>query len=122
MGAKDLPGKPLTSDDHKCLARSWISPELAEQAMLRRVTPEEAAQWIGPHRGKKLAGILIPNILPGTNEVRQFRLRRDYPDMESQDGSQREVNQYLSSKGAQRTCSISRERRILLSSRMPKSP
>jgi len=46
-GAFQLPGSPLTEADLAKLAASGIPRELAEQALLRRVTSTEGAAIVG---------------------------------------------------------------------------
>ena len=51
-------GGSLTEEDYSTLSRAWIPRELADAAMLRRVSDLEGREAIG-HKGKRdCAGIL----------------------------------------------------------------
>jgi P4 family phage/plasmid primase-like protien len=94
------PGSPLTSDDLARLSNSGISAELAEAALLRRVDSAEGGQLIGRNGSGSYAGIAFVYTWPGVEGVREYRLRRDSPDLERQaDGSIRERAKYLSPPG-----------------------
>jgi hypothetical protein len=96
----DLPGAALSRSDLEELARSGISTEVAEQAMLRRVDTFDGAQIVGRNGNADYAGIAIPYIWPGDDHVREYRLRRDKPEMEQgKDGRFKERNKYLSPPG-----------------------
>ena len=69
-----MPGCNLTESDLRTLGAWWITPKLAEQAMLRRVTSAEAATIVGRNGRGDYSGILFPYILPGRT-VREYRLR-----------------------------------------------
>lgn len=88
----------LTSDDLDRLAKSFISPELARQARLFRVDSIEGARIIGREgRSGDYAGIVFPYYLPGKDQPREYRLRRDCPEYRAQpDGSLKEERKYLS--------------------------
>ena len=54
---------------------------------------------VGRRRGN-YAGILIPYFLPGSDQVREYRLRRDQPDLEyDASGSLKPRQKYLSPPG-----------------------
>ena len=89
-------GAALTSADLAALARSWITPELAEQAGLFRMDSSQVAQLIGRNGNGDCAGIAIPYVWPGETQVRGYRLRRDRPDTELGDGGLREKGEHLS--------------------------
>src|SRR5262249_3130025 len=77
-----------------------ISPELARQAMLRRVTSPEGAAIVGRKGGGEYAGIIFPYIWPDSDGVREYRLRRDKPDIEfDAQGKPKDRNKYLSPPG-----------------------
>src|SRR5262249_31791814 len=96
-----LPGAPLSPADLQNLTSSYITPELAEQALLRRVDSAEGARVVG--RKDKLsnyAGVLFPYVWPGERVPREYRLRRDQPDLEySADGSTKQRHKYVSPPG-----------------------
>lgn len=90
----------LTSSDLANLESSGISRELAAQAQLRRVDSAEGAETVGQHGSGDFAGILFPNVLPGETGAREYRLRRDRPDIEFRDdGKPKERAKYLSPPG-----------------------
>ncbi len=90
----------MNAHDTESLARSFITPELAEQARLYRVTSEEGAQLVGRNGHGQYAGLVFPYIWPGETSVRENRLRRDHPDLEQQpDGTTKEKAKYLSPPG-----------------------
>jgi hypothetical protein len=93
-------GGPLTDSDYAKLERSWITRELADQALLRRVTSPEGASIVGRHDNGSYEGILFPYIWPGENHVRDYWLRRDRPEVEPDSkGQLREKNKYLGPPG-----------------------
>lgn len=95
-----MPGRNLTELDFQNLEACWITRELAEQAMLRRVDSIEGSTIIGSNRRGDYSGIVIPYILPGQEQVREYRLRRDHPDYERDEkGNLRPRNRYLSPPG-----------------------
>jgi P4 family phage/plasmid primase-like protien len=73
----------LTQQDSEALAARWIDPVTANRQYLRRVDSAEGAEIVGRNGAGNYAGILIPNVLPGAEFVREYRLRRDCPDMEN---------------------------------------
>ena len=98
-----LPGTGLLPSDYAKLAARWITQELADAAHVRRVSDVEAAEILGRkcHVGSNLAGIAIPYLEPADGHTREWRIRRDLPDLEAQpDGGVKELNKYLSPKGA----------------------
>lgn len=92
-------GADLTPEDLGKLAARWITPELAGQAGIRRVDSMTGCQMFS-RNGKNMSGVIIPNILPGEDHVREYRERLDNPDHEYRtDGSIRETNKYISPAG-----------------------
>lgn len=93
--------EPLTDRDLAVLEKSYITPELAEQAGLFRVDSSEGARLLGRRNHGDYAGTVYPNILPGQDGAREYRIRRDNPDLEQQaDGALKEKGKYLSPSGA----------------------
>src|ERR1041384_4459534 len=89
----------LKAHDLAALERSYITPDLARQAGLFRVTSEEGAKLVG-RNGGDYAGIIFPYCWPGEPPPREYRLRRDKPDLEQQqDGTTKEKAKYLSPPG-----------------------
>ena len=95
----DLPGTPLTESDFEMLNRSWIDRAHAEKAMLRRVTSVEGAELVGQTDGHDYAGIAFPYVWPGESHAREYRLRRDSPDVTYRDGARKPVRKYLAPPG-----------------------
>ena len=91
-----LPGSSLTPADLDALARCGISTELAQQALLRRVDSFSGAELVGRNGRGDYGGIIFPYIWPGEDDVREYRLRRDHPDLEQAEGGRfKEKNKYL---------------------------
>ena len=78
---KILVGSDLTVADYTALEARWIDRQLADYAALRRVDSLTGGEIIG-RKGGNYAGIIIPYFQPGDNQVREYRLRRDQPDLE----------------------------------------
>src|SRR5262249_31842539 len=76
-------GTPLEPRDYAALDARWIPRQLAEQAMLRRVSDTDGATIVGKNGSGNYAGLLIPYCLPGTSGARGYRLRRDHPEIEN---------------------------------------
>lgn len=89
----NLRGSELLPADFNKLARCGISRELAEAALLRRVESVEGADIVGRKVKGDHSGIVFPYIWPGEEFVRDYRLRRDRPDL---DIHQKETGKYLS--------------------------
>ncbi len=93
-------GGPLSEADYVRLQRSWIEPDLADQAMLRRVTSPDGASIIGQCDNGSYAGIIFPYIWPGENHIREYWLRRDQPEIQYDAGGRpKETNKYLGPPG-----------------------
>src|SRR5713101_4692576 len=73
-------GQPLTESDYATLAASWITREIADAAMLRRVASFEGREIVGQKGNRDCAGILIPYYWPGDVSAFNYRIRRDNPD------------------------------------------
>lgn len=96
----NLAGGPLADSDLRKLSTCAITADLAQQAMLRRVDSAEGASIVGRNGSGDYAGILFPYIWPGDQHVREYRLRRDKPDLEPKPGGgYREKDKYLSPPG-----------------------
>jgi hypothetical protein len=95
----DLIGSSLTDADYAALERRWIDRGLAARAQLRRVNSLTGAEVIGRKSGD-YAGLVIPYFHPESNRVRDYRLRRDHPDLEYDFAGNLKVRQkYLSAPG-----------------------
>ena len=89
-------GGPLSEDDYAGLDRSWITRDLADQALLRRVTSVEGAELVGRKDNGSFGGIIFPYVAPGADYIREYRLRRDSPDIHRDaQGQPKEKNKYL---------------------------
>lgn len=95
----DLPGDDLQSADFQNLASRWISRELAELAKIRRVDSDTGRLLVGRRDRSAYEGLAIPYFLPGQSYVREWRLRRDHPDIEYKNGQPKERCKYLSPPG-----------------------
>lgn len=79
-------GSPVTSSDLEALGRSYITPELAESAGLRRVNDIEASTLFDRYNDTgDNAGIIFPYRWPGESKE-TYRLRRDHPPDSGIDG------------------------------------
>src|SRR5665213_969926 len=89
-------GQPLTPEDRVAIAKSWISREIAEAALLRRVAHHEGREIVG-HKGQRnCAGILFSYYWPGETSAFNHRIRRDQPDWEERkDGQPKQTAKYL---------------------------
>lgn len=96
----EIRGGPLLDRDYAALAARWISPEIADAAMLRRVDSPAGAETINySARSGDYAGVLIPYAWPGEFHVRDYRLRRDHPDLEQTPHGLKKRRKYLSPPG-----------------------
>src|SRR5262249_10523736 len=77
----------------------YITREIADSALLRRVTSEEGKQIVGRQDHEDYAGILFQFVWPGTTDVRGHRLRRDHPPVQFANGRRKELDKYLSPPG-----------------------
>jgi hypothetical protein len=92
-------GSGLTPADYAALEARWIDRELADRAGLRRVDSLTGGEIVGRKSGN-YAGIIIPYFRPGANGIREYRLRRDHPDMEYDSaGNLKPRQKYLSPPG-----------------------
>jgi hypothetical protein len=82
----------LTPSDLSKLAACGISGELAQQAQLRRVDSAEGARMVGRNGSGDYSGLIFPYLWPGENQPREYRLRRDRPEIEYKDGKPHERN------------------------------
>jgi hypothetical protein len=81
------------------LESRWIDRTLADRAGLRRVDSLTGGEVIGRKSGN-YAGIIIPYHHPGSDHIRDYRLRRDQPDLEYDSGGNLKQRQkYLSPPG-----------------------
>ena len=94
-----LIGSDLTTADYAALEERWIDRELANRAGLRRADSMTGGEVVG-RKGGNYAGILIPYFHFGSDQVREYRLRRDHPDLEYDFAGNLKVRQkYLGAPG-----------------------
>jgi predicted P-loop ATPase len=95
----NLAGSALTPADFAALAARWINRPVAERALLRRVDSSGGAELVG-RKGGNYAGLAIPYFAPDSWTVREYRVRRDRPEMEADSSGQLKPKQkYLSPPG-----------------------
>ena len=92
-------GIDLTPSDYASLERRWIDGPLAELAAIRRVDSETGKELVGRRDHGSYQGLAIPYFRIGENWVRDWRLRRDQPDIEYKAGKAKERGKYLSPPG-----------------------
>ena len=92
-------GEELSPADLAALEARWLDRHVVVAACLRRVDSFIGSQLVG-RRGGDYAGIAIPYFSPGRPSVREYRLRRDHPDLELDPTGLMKVRQkYLSPPG-----------------------
>jgi hypothetical protein len=72
----------LTSNDLATFQKLGITPGLLERAHIRRVTDTQAREDYGIRGNGDMTGIVFPYHLPGNDNRRTARIRRDHPDIE----------------------------------------
>jgi len=92
-------GNGLSDADYANLARRWIDKQLADAAGIRRVDSGIGRLLVGRPDHGSYEGLAIPYFLPGEERIREWRLRRDNPDIEYKDGKSKECKKYLSPPG-----------------------
>ena len=93
-------GTELTEKDRQKLAECYITPDLAERAGIRRVTSAEGSEIVGRNGKPGYEGLIFPYFSPGETEPREYRLRRDHPELERRaDGTTKWKNKYMSPPG-----------------------
>ncbi|MBM3739851.1 MAG: DUF3854 domain-containing protein [Acidobacteria bacterium] len=95
----DEPGTALTDADFANLARRWIDRDTAESARIRRVDSNTGRLLVGRRDHASYEGMALPYFFPGESRVREWRLRRDQPDIEYKDGRPKERAKYMSPPG-----------------------
>jgi putative DNA primase/helicase len=76
-------GGPLNAADFAALAARWIDTQAAMQQFLRRVTAIDGSAIVGRSGAGNYAGMVIPYVWPGEDSIREYRLRRDSPEIEN---------------------------------------
>ena len=88
----------LHESDYANLESSCISRELADDAGITRVDTFEGARLVGreARAGVDYSGLAFPYFWPGIPNIRDWRIRRDNPDLALQiDGELKEQAKYL---------------------------
>lgn len=94
-------GGPLNEQDYTALESSWISRDIADAAMLRRVDEKQGRDIVGQKGKRDCAGILIPNYWPGEARPHSYRVRRDTPELtQDTDGKLKPRGKYLGAPGS----------------------
>ena len=91
-----LPGSSPTTSDLTLLSKFWLTPEIVEDAAIRRVDDSEAREILGRNaKGGNCAGLAFPYRWPGRDWL-GVRVRLDRPDLEQdEEGELRECLKYL---------------------------
>ncbi len=90
----------LTDRDFNSLSASFVSRELAQSAGIFRVDSLNGAEIVGRNGNADYSGIVFPYYLPGSTSLREYRLRRDNPDLErGPAGELKQKAKYLSPPG-----------------------
>ncbi|HEX8173977.1 MAG TPA: DUF3854 domain-containing protein [Pyrinomonadaceae bacterium] len=90
----------LTDADVRLLATSFISPALALSAGIFRVDTYNGGLIVGRNGNADYSGLVFPYFLPDEPCPREYRLRRDNPDLEQKsDGTIKAKAKYLSPPG-----------------------
>lgn len=92
-------GSALLPEDYAALERSWITRPIADSALIRRVTSEEAKGLVGRRDFEDYAGLVFPYFWPGKSGVFAHRVRRDNPPFEIRGGKRKERDKYMSAAG-----------------------
>ena len=91
-----LPGP----DDVRKLEESWLTAKIVEQAGIRRVDDSEARKLVGRNgQAGEYQGLAFPYFLPGEEYVREYRIRRDHPDLEYKEGKPKQRAKYIDPPG-----------------------
>jgi hypothetical protein len=106
-------GEELSAADLAKLEARWLDRHVVVAACLRRVDSFIGSQLVG-RRGGDYAGIAIPYFSSGSVRVREYRLRRDHPELEVDSTGQLKVRQKISVRRDEGICSICRPAATLL--------
>jgi len=78
-----LAGGPIEPHHRAALHARWIDDELIERSFVRSVSSAAGAEITGSRGSGDYTGIAIPYIDPGADHVRDYRVRRDHPEIEN---------------------------------------
>ena len=76
-----------------------LTANLPQQPKSGASIPDTGRSLVGRRDHASYEGLAIPYFLPGESRIREWRLRRDHPDIEYKDGKPRERGKYLSPPG-----------------------
>ena len=83
--------EPLTVTDHEALARSWITPKMAQEAGIVRVNSLVGAEIVGRNGNADFSGLVFPYRMPWEPDKAVLHvLRLDRPEVEIKHGKPRE--------------------------------
>jgi len=100
MLMRTMTREALTTSDLDSLRKSFITPELAQEAGIFRVDLHEGSALVGRNGRGDYSGIVFPYLWPGENKPREYRVRRDHPDLVQQEnGTIKQKAKYLSPPG-----------------------
>lgn len=88
-------GGPLKESDYVNLESSWVTREIADSALLRRVASLDGRDIVGQKGKRDCAGVLIPYYRPGDCTAYAHRIRRDKPELTESQGKIRLAAKYL---------------------------
>jgi hypothetical protein len=91
--------RPLLPSDIELIGRSWLDEAAIEAARLFRVDDIDGAQMVGRKERDHCAGVVFPYYWPGASECREYRIRRDNPDITYEGDKRKETAKYLSPPG-----------------------
>jgi hypothetical protein len=95
-------GRHLDESDYAAPGDSWITRDIPDAVMLRRVDDQQGREAIGQKSRRNCAGILFPYYLPDQSGPVNYRLRRDQPDrVQGKNGELKES--LLSTKSGRRS-------------------
>jgi hypothetical protein len=93
-------GGPLNQTDYAKLAASWITPDIADAALLRRVAHLDGRDIVGQKGKRDCAGILFSYYRPGEPAAYAHRIRRDNPEWTEKAGKLKPLAKYLAAPGS----------------------
>jgi hypothetical protein len=93
-------GGPLNEADYDALAACWITREIADATMLRRVDTFDGREILGQKGKRDCAGLLLSYYWPGELYAHSYRIRRDNPDWTEKNGKPKASAKYLAAPGS----------------------
>lgn len=91
----------LSIKDYETLKQSFITPAIAQAANIYRVDSSQGSSIVGRKDNGSYGGLIFPYKSLDNTRIRDYRLRRDTPDIEyDATGKAKEKAKYLGSPGA----------------------